>query len=620
MAAPNITSIEKNPANINSTIVISGSNFIGTVNVLFGTHGTPSGLFTVNPAGTKITMTLPPLPSGIEYPLVTTVQVVVPNQVQGNIFPFTFLNPTKITSVSSNPALVGNKLSVKGQAFTDAVSVTIGDIVIPAANFKMDELGTQITLTVPTMAAGTIYPLVTTITVNMPIVTSNSYSITLTNPTVINTITLQNNTELDVKKYTVWVAGFIEQQLAGIATQFLYLQSDGKFKVQATASTAPFINVDTIGTLSVPNVESAGNNRLVFLITDKKNLPAAYSPTTGYTAYPFKNSPNPSPPGPYDIFEFGPIAQYDVSAVDSFGLNLSFTVLDDPLTYGAVPAVSRQEIGDAFTKFCAGDPLGQMGFSKLLYSSKTGTDYPILVENQFSALVSPKDWLAIYSTDTDLAKYWEDTISDFFTSGNQLNFFLNAANVGNYAGTSNGMEYTLIGPNGMQIIIPSSDFTGTQGFIQAVREQNPGETDMEYKTFGQIEAAIFAAISRGVALDGVVKSGTTIANNYTSAAWINHSNWFTNHANSYNGKASVYDAYAKFFHYGKFTDSKNKQKFIFGENAAQEFGMAYGFSLDEDPNVGTWPDNLGVPAKTVYYVGFNQNVILNIGRFLKPTS
>ncbi|TNE53839.1 MAG: hypothetical protein EP338_09940 [Bacteroidetes bacterium] len=617
MAAPNITSVQNNPANMNSKILISGSNFTGAQNVLFGSVGTPPNLFVVNDKGTEISLTLPQMPSGTVYPLKTTVQVIVPGEPQGNKVPLTILNPTKITGVSSNPALVGNTFSITGEAFKGAVSVTIGTVVIPAASFTINELGTQITLTIPQMGSGTQYPFKTLVTVNMPTVGSNSYPITLDNPTVVNKITLQNNTKLDPNTYTVWVAGFIEQQLTKKTTQFLYLQADGKFKAQPTVSKAPFINVDTIDTLSVPNVESAGNNRLVILITEKTTTPAPYSPTTPYAAYPFKDNPDPCPPGPYDIFEFGPIAQYDVSAVDSFGLNLSFTVTGDPLTYGSVPAVSREEIGEAFTNFCNSDPLGKKGFGKLLYASPGSSGYPILIDKQFSAIVSPKDWLTIYATDSDLINYWEDTVNDFFASGNQVNFQLNAANVGNYSGSSDGTQFTLKGPNGMQIKIPASDFTGIQGFVQAVRGKKDSETELEYKTFGQIEAAIFEAISRGVALDGVMKAGKTIPQNYSSDAWTKYENWYTNTANSYNGKPRIYDAYAKFFHCGKFTNSAGKPTFIFGENGAQKFGMAYGFSLDEDPNVGTWPDNMGVPAKTVYYVGFNQDVALEIGRFLK---
>ena len=428
--------------------------------------------------------------------------------------------------------------------------------------------------------------------------------------TKLNTITIQNNSLLDTTKYTVWVAGYI-----GITGGFMYLQNDGNFK-SGTGSTTSFININSGLTVSVPDAKSTGNNRLVFTVTDIATTPANLSTVTGYTAYPFPGAPGVCPPGPYDIFEFGPNAQYDVSAVDSFGLNLSFTVINDSLTYGAVPSIARTQIGAAFTTFTQNDPLGT-GFQQLLYTSPVGSGYPDQIEGGFSAIVSPKDWLAIYPAASGLADYWTETVNNFFTKGNQINLYLNAATVGNYSGTSDGSQFTLTGPvttsspKGVHVIIPASDFAGNQGFIQAVRGQNKGETAEEYNAFSQIEAAIFEAISRGVLLDGVVASGSAITKNYTSDAWINYTNWFTNHNNAYNSKPSVYDVYAKFFHYAQFTvPYYDKPINIFGTNTDNTFGMAYGFSLDENPNVGSWSVSNNVPSKTPYNVGAGQDVTL----------
>lgn len=418
--------------------------------------------------------------------------------------------------------------------------------------------------------------------------------------TILNTITLKNITALDTSKYTVWVAGFIQQP-----DLYLYLNTDGNF----TADAGNYVNINNGLTVNVPNVTNLGNNRLVFLVTESTTTPAALSPSTGYTAYPFNAAPGVCPPGPYDIFEFGPNAQYDVSAVDSFGLNLSFTVTNDDLVYGAVPAISRPEIAKAFDTFTGSDPLGS-AFAQLLYTSPTGTGYPDSILGQFSAIVSPKDWLAVNPNASGLNGYWNNTINDFFTTGNQLNLYLNAATVGNYSGTSDGKQFTLNGPGGLTVTIPASDFAGNQGFMQAVRGINPGENQNEYDAFSQIEAAIFQAISRGVLLDGVVAEGGTISDNYTSTAWTDIQNWFTNHNNAYNQNPSVYDAYAKFFHC-----ATNNGGIIMGQNSAQTLGMAYGFSLDENPNVGSWSAGNNVPSKTNYSVGSGQDVTLTIGRW-----
>lgn len=517
-----------------------------------------------------------------------------------------------IKTISPNPVLLGQKVTITGSNFTGASAVNFGKVGCVPGTFQVNAAGTQIVAAVPPFAASTQFPAQFSVQVIVPgQVPSNAVKVTVENPPVINTITIQNNSGLDTSKYTVWVAGFMEQPV-GQSVYFLFLQSKGTFSKQKGSQTAGFINVNNGLTIQVPNVTNLGNNRLVFVVTPKGTTPTAITPGAGYTAYPFNDAPGVCPPGPYDIFEFGPMAQYDVSAVDSFGLNLSFTVTNDPLTYGTVPAVSRGQIGKAFAAFVKNDPLGK-GFGQLLYSSPALPGYPILINNQFSAIVSPKDWLAIYPKAKNLANYWNATTAAFFAKGNQLNFQLNAANAGNYQGTSDGTKYTLTGPGGMQITIPASDFSGNQGFIQSVRSQKKGESKLAYETFGQIEAAIFEAFSRGVALDGVVAKGKKISTNYSSKAWTNSANWFTNHPNAYNQQPSVYDVYAKFFHFGTFTNGKKVSQNIFGLNAAGTFGMAYGFSLDETPNVGTWPANANVPAKTTYNVGFQQNVTINIG-------
>jgi len=53
-----------------------------------------------------------------------------------------------------------------------------------------------------------------------------------------------------------------------------------------------------------------------------------------------------------------------------------------------------------------------------------------------------------------------------------------------------------------------------------------------------------------------------------------------------------------------------------GLNSAQNLGMAYGFSLDENPNVGSWPTGNNVPSKTNYSVGTGQDVTLTIGPWI----
>lgn len=428
----------------------------------------------------------------------------------------------------------------------------------------------------------------------------------------LNQINIVNGSKLHSGSYTVWVAGFI----GGPSPTFSILQGDGSFAAPTAATEAPFYNINGGLTISVPNVTNYGNNRLVVAVTPASTQQIAY-PMAGYTAYPFQppGIPGACPPGPYDIFEFGPNAEYDVSAIDFFGINLSFTVTGDPLTYGVRPSVTRKEVAIAFKAFTSLDPCGN-AFGNLVYSSPGGASYPPLIDGQFSAIVSPKDWLAIHPGSA-LANYWGDTVNAFFQSGNQLAFYLNATSrPGHFAGSSDGGRFTLTGPEGLLVHIPKSDFLGNQCFFQAVRPRNPGETVNHYRAFNQIEAALFQAFSRGVALDGVVKKGDSISPTHSSNAWTKVPNWFTNHANAYNGKPSVYDVYAKFLHFGRVGGQT-----IFGQNSDQTTAMAYGFGLDENPNVGStalgippnaWPRSKTVPSETPYDVG-NQTVTLTIG-------
>ncbi len=428
----------------------------------------------------------------------------------------------------------------------------------------------------------------------------------------LNTINVVNQSGLDPTKYTVWVAGFMKD--ASDASKWRILQADGSFSNAAPAATAPFVSANGGLSIQVPDVTNSGTNRLVFTVTTAGTTPPAFgtngAPNNGYTAYPFPGVPGNAPAGPYDIFEFGPNAQYDVSAVDSFGMNLSFQVAGDPLTYGPVPTVTRSKIGTAFTQFTKTDPHGP-AFSQLLYTSPTGAGYPELIEGQFSAIVSPKDWLAIYPDAPGLDGYWTDTVNAFFKNGNQLNFYLNGAVVGTYSGSSDGTAYTLSGPGGTYSV-PQSDFSGNQPFIQQV---NTTDT-----TLGQIYAALFEAFSRGVALDGVKPQGQPITASYSSDAWTNTANWYATTNNTYNGAPRVYDAYAKFFHLSS-PEGTVDGSTIYGKNPSGRFGMAYGFSLDENPNVGSttlgiptnaWPNSLNVPSKKLDVVT-TQTVTLTVG-------
>lgn len=425
-----------------------------------------------------------------------------------------------------------------------------------------------------------------------------------------NTFTLKDMSGLPAAD--VWVAGYIN---GGAEV----LQQNGTFAAPVTSGSAPYYNVSSIPTVTLTQATN-GNDRLVFLVS--ASTPASY-PVTGYTAYPFTSVVLAPPPGPYDIFEFGNSVNDDISAVDSFGLNLSFTAQTTGGTFTAGTGTttggsyySRNQILNAYKTFVNQDPEGKtaggLSFQELLYTSPTGNNYPPApLGNEYSAIISPKDWLTIYPNDPLLSGYWSNTITAFFTTGNQLNIdlgFLPGDTSGNpviYSGSSTTAGiYTLNSSvSGFPTeTIPASQFTSDFVFTQNLPA-------LANATQGSLYDAILEAFERGVALDGVFPStDMNVTAGASSTAWDNTANWYTNHLNAYNGQPSVYDVYAKFLHYSNI-DGQDFQAMgasptnpIFDLNSAGLFGMAYGFSLDEnpfpEPGSTFWPISQNVPSKT----------------------
>ncbi|KAB1940292.1 LPXTG cell wall anchor domain-containing protein [Micromonospora sp. ALFpr18c] len=130
-----------------TTVTITGTGFTGVAAVDF--NGLPSTGFTVNPAGTTITVVTPPNPQGPAL-----VELVFP---AGRVTAptFTYIAPT-ITSIVPNtgPTTGGTTVTVTGTGFTGATEVTFGDT--SGTNLVVDPSGTSLTVVTPPGQVGPV--------------------------------------------------------------------------------------------------------------------------------------------------------------------------------------------------------------------------------------------------------------------------------------------------------------------------------------------------------------------------------------------------------------------------------------------------------------------------------
>ena len=192
------------------------------------------------------------------------------------------------------------------------------------------------------------------------------------------------------------------------------LQANGTFAASPGPS-VPFYDVATLAGGVSFNQTTNGNDRFVFVVSPTQPFPtSSNAPWQNYpVTAPLPASTSTVPPGPFGILEFGYDAQFNTSYVDSFGLNWSF--VDDAapdVVYGVKPTVTRQQMQTAYSTFTTNDPLGAP-FAQLLWTSTTTV--PAVVEGQFTAIVSPKDWLTQPTPPANLKNYWIDTVNAFFS-------------------------------------------------------------------------------------------------------------------------------------------------------------------------------------------------------------
>ncbi|MTI45492.1 hypothetical protein JM93_01111 [Roseibium hamelinense] len=429
------------------------------------------------------------------------------------------------------------------------------------------------------------------------------------------TINLKDYSALKPASGTVWITGWIN---GGDSAQFKVLQSNGTFEAPPAGGGVPFLKVDSLSSITLDEATN-GANRLMFVVSQDKPAPLSitnFSPKP-YTQYPYMAAPGVAPAGPYDIFEFGMNAAFDLSAVNGFGLNLGFSATGPDgamYRYGVRETVTRKQVQSAYSAFIENEKKhfeGAEYFKELLYTGALpGSGYtPPMIGDEFFAICDPNDMLAAKTanyggTTTDpLSTYWDDTVTALFKHGNMVSIALGAAN---YLGialdtsrlsappavpancTSTAFQFDIKGEH-KYIFQPESGLRTAEFVFRQSGFTTPGYGSDPI--ISQLQNNLIEAICRGVVLDGVKDpNGASTNNGFSTTAWNNDANWYK--------AGSTCHYYAKFLHCsdtdGKDYRTSNTQPIFYG-------GSAYGFSMDENP--ANWPASAAqVPSKTPFNI------------------
>jgi len=135
------------PTSGGTTVVITGSGFAGATGVTF--DGVAGSGFSVNPAGTEITVVTPPGAVGPADVVITFPAGTADAGI------FTYVPPT-IDSVvpDSGPNTGGTTVTITGSGFTGATDVTFGGV--PGTGLVVDPSGTSLTVVTPPGPVGPV--------------------------------------------------------------------------------------------------------------------------------------------------------------------------------------------------------------------------------------------------------------------------------------------------------------------------------------------------------------------------------------------------------------------------------------------------------------------------------
>ncbi|MFD1696434.1 hypothetical protein [Roseibium aestuarii] len=416
-----------------------------------------------------------------------------------------------------------------------------------------------------------------------------------------------------------WVGGWINGGSSTLAT----LTAAGTFA--PAGQTMPFVPVAGLPAVVLDQATN-GNDRLIFVVSPQKpdDLAILGQCPVPFTQFPSLVAPGVAAPGPFDILEFGMNAQFDVSAVSGFGLNLRFKRMPPAIAsmaeaspppkpleaYGVSKAVTRQQIGTAWAAFITREAeslASAADYKPLLWRAplQACAYQPPLIGGQYFGLSDPNDYLAVLSgnygaTTTDpLAGYWDAPIADFFAQGNYLSINLGSAAMPN---VFEGVCEPAINPQ-TGAATTAFQLSNAQGESHGIYAPRPGLESARYvfqQAFGPLTPAgaagnagllqdcIWQALCRGVALDGIrtMEAVSSARPGFSTRAWNQPSAWYRA------GKPC--HLYAKFLHvsdaFGGDSRSTGRPPIFLG-------GAAYGFSMDENP-IGPYAGP-NVPSKTL---------------------
>ncbi len=142
LATVTIGSFTPTSAKVGATVIINGTNFSGATAVRF--NGVPAPGFTVNTAGTRITVAVPTGATSGQ------ISVVTPAGTATSSASFTLLVSPTLTSFTPASARVGATVTINGTNLSGATAVRFNGALAPG--FTVNTAGTRITVTVPSAA------------------------------------------------------------------------------------------------------------------------------------------------------------------------------------------------------------------------------------------------------------------------------------------------------------------------------------------------------------------------------------------------------------------------------------------------------------------------------------
>jgi hypothetical protein len=247
VAAPTVSSVTpgSGPASGGTAVTITGTGFTGATDVNFGSSDITAANFTVNGAGTQISLTSP---GGAAGPV--SVTVTAPGGTS-NAGTFTYVAAPTVSSVTpgSGPASGGTAVTITGTGFTGATDVNFGSSDITAANFTVNGAGTQISLTSPGGAAGPV-----SVTVTAPGGTSNAGTFTYVAAPTVSSVTPGSGPASGGTAVTITGTGFtgatdVNFGSSDIKAANFTVVNDGKITLTSPggAAGAVSVTVTTVG-------------------------------------------------------------------------------------------------------------------------------------------------------------------------------------------------------------------------------------------------------------------------------------------------------------------------------------------------------------------------------------